>query len=439
MKFSVIVPAYNSEKYIAETLECLIAQSLGDIEIIVVNDGSTDSTPEIIDLYCAKHGNIRRVDQVNSGVSTARNRGLEEARGEFVLFIDADDLIGGNTLELFYNRMTQSNADIGICAVESFGYGGRVVNPYAAKLAVMDKIDVFDKLLLWNFVVSNKCYRRQRLVDSGVRFPLLRYTEDGAFFFRYVLLTTPEIIGVDGAVMRYRHHYPKDGFSATQSVHCELVDDGYKSLTSIYDCAVDALARHVSTCSDADGYLQEVAYKAEYITVLQLYRLIWQADDKAVNSIRKTFEHFTALMTDETLKKTALLYKDIAPVLCFSRAGLAEHPYLTAIIPNASPEVITSVYLQSMPSFELFVNEGTVVPEAWKDCENLHILPSKGFKAAARKAAKGEIILVFRGKAPLSSKLFKIISLLKKSKKFGFFPTPLIKLGAIILAKIRDR
>ncbi len=438
MKVSVIVPSYNSEKYIAETLDCLLAQTLGDIEIIAVNDGSTDSTPDIIDSYCKKHANIRRIDQENSGVSAARNNGLEHSAGEFVLFLDSDDLITADTLELFYNRLTETGADVGICRLERFGYGGSEFNPYADSLAAKDKIDVYDRLLLWNFVVSNKCYRRQRLVDSGVRFPRLKYTEDGAFFFNYILSSSPEIVGVKGAVMRYRRHFPKDGSSATQSVKYELVSDGFKSLKSIYDKASESLAKPDCPCEDAEGYLQEIAYKAVYLTVLQLYRLIWQADLPAIECIRETTEYFTALMNGETLKKSRLLYKDIGGELCFDRAKLAEKPLLSVIIPNATPSVIDSVYLQSMPSFELFVEEGVSIPPAWRGCENLRVLPAKGFKSAARKAAKGEMTFTFSGKRPLGSKTFKIISLLKQSKKFGFFPLPLIKLGAMILAKIRE-
>lgn len=438
MKVSVIVPAYNSEKYIAETLDCLLKQTLGDIEIIVVNDGSTDATPAIIASYCAKHGNIVHIDQENAGVSAARNHGLECARGEYVLFLDSDDLITPDTLELFYNRLNETGADIGICRLERFGYGGSEFNPYADLIAAKDSIDVYDKLLLWNFVVSNKCYRRQRLADSGIRFPQLKYTEDGAFFFNYILNTNPKIVGVRGAVMRYRRHFPKDGFSATQSVHYELVSDGYKSLAGIYDTAVRALKKPDCPCADAEDYLQEITYKAVFITVLQLYRLIWQADDDAIDCIRETVEHFTALMNEETLKKARLSYKDIGPVLYFDRAEIAANPILSIIIPHASREVIGSVYMQSMPCFELFVDSKADIPQAYRDCENLHVLPEKGFKAAARKAAKGKMVFAFSGKRPLLSKTFKIICLLRQSKKFGFFPLPLIKLGALILAKIRE-
>lgn len=169
MKISVIVPSYNAEKYIAETLDCLLAQTLGDIEIIAVNDGSTDSTPDIIDAYAAKDCRVIRVDQPNGGVSSARNNGLERARGEYVLFLDSDDLLSSRALELLCKRLDETGADMAICRLERFGYGGNEYNAFAEKLASCKTVDVYDKLLLWNFLVGNKCYRRERLVRSGVQ------------------------------------------------------------------------------------------------------------------------------------------------------------------------------------------------------------------------------------------------------------------------------
>ena len=88
MKFSVIVPAYNSEKYIEETLDCLLSQTEQDIEVIVVNDGSKDSTADIAERYAAEDSRVVYVYQENAGVSAARNNGIERARGEYMIFID---------------------------------------------------------------------------------------------------------------------------------------------------------------------------------------------------------------------------------------------------------------------------------------------------------------------------------------------------------------
>lgn len=95
MWLSYIIPLYNCEKYIAICLDCVLTQGLApdEYEVIVVNDGSTDKGAEIVERYCQKHTNFRLINKENGGVSSARNRGIDEARGEYVYFMDADDYL----------------------------------------------------------------------------------------------------------------------------------------------------------------------------------------------------------------------------------------------------------------------------------------------------------------------------------------------------------
>ena len=109
---SVIIPMYNAEKSIRDCLDGLIGQTLKSIEIICVNDGSTDSTPEIIREYADKDSRIRIVDQKNSGAGIARNHGMEIAKGEYFLFLDADDMFADNLCEEAYYKAKYDRADI---------------------------------------------------------------------------------------------------------------------------------------------------------------------------------------------------------------------------------------------------------------------------------------------------------------------------------------
>lgn len=109
---SVIVPAYNVEKYIRECLVSLVEQTFRDIEIVVVNDGSTDKTAEIIDEFARKDNRIKVITQENQGLSAARNRGIEQARGEYISFVDSDDWVDKDFLEKLYNTIIKYNADI---------------------------------------------------------------------------------------------------------------------------------------------------------------------------------------------------------------------------------------------------------------------------------------------------------------------------------------
>ena len=111
MKVSVIVAAYNAEKYVTETMESLANQSIDDYEIIVVNDGSKDHTIDILRDYESRYDNITVVDKENGGPSSARNRGLDLAKGEYVYFFDADDVLELDALEALYERAKEKRAD----------------------------------------------------------------------------------------------------------------------------------------------------------------------------------------------------------------------------------------------------------------------------------------------------------------------------------------
>lgn len=112
MQISIIVPAYNSANYLSQCLESLVTQDSIDFEILLINDGSTDATASICDSYLENDPRIRVFHQLNSGLSEARNLGLKEAIGEYVLFVDSDDWIASDACYLLYQRAKETNADI---------------------------------------------------------------------------------------------------------------------------------------------------------------------------------------------------------------------------------------------------------------------------------------------------------------------------------------
>lgn len=109
-RISVIVPVYNTEDYLEACLESILRQSFSDFEVIVVDDGSTDSCPGICDEYAARDCRIRVIHKINAGVSAARNDALDAACGEFVTFIDSDDRINPETFEKALEAADSSGA-----------------------------------------------------------------------------------------------------------------------------------------------------------------------------------------------------------------------------------------------------------------------------------------------------------------------------------------
>ena len=105
IKISVIVPVYNTEKYLERCIKSIINQSLTDIEIIVINDGSTDNSEQILKNFACKDSRIRIINQKNAGLSITRNNGLQIASGEYISFIDSDDYIHKDMIKILYDNI----------------------------------------------------------------------------------------------------------------------------------------------------------------------------------------------------------------------------------------------------------------------------------------------------------------------------------------------
>lgn len=157
-KVSVVIPAYNAQQYLGETLDCLAVQTLREIEVLVVDDGSADSTPEILREYSEKYPFIRAIRQENAGVAAARNRGIQEAAGEYLYFLDSDDLIEPDALEQLYQTARQHEAELVICKIQNFSRTGTSWQEHAGLLSQRDTINPYDYDLLWNYLVGNKLY-----------------------------------------------------------------------------------------------------------------------------------------------------------------------------------------------------------------------------------------------------------------------------------------
>lgn len=176
-KVSVIVPVYNSEKYLSQCLESIGNQSYGDIEIICINDGSTDESAEILNKYASKDKRIKVINQKNKGQSAARNAGLEAATGKYISFIDSDDVVDSRFFEILYTQAELTKSEIACCGfVKIYDKRGTVQNRDEINPTVYN--NPLDKLLsvrnFIQFTVWNKLYRRDLIKD-------FRFVEDNSF------------------------------------------------------------------------------------------------------------------------------------------------------------------------------------------------------------------------------------------------------------------
>ncbi len=193
-KISVIVPVYNVEQYLKKCLDSILSQTFSNIEIICVNDGSTDKSRKILEEYKKKDSRIIIVDKENGGLSSARNAGMKIAKGEFFSFIDSDDWVDITMLEKLYKNITVFNTDISICAVHQFDETNRKIddsNPYYT-LGYFDETftnNIFSYKDTKPFIMDvcvmawNKLYRRSLIDKCSAVFPDGLIFEDGPFFF----------------------------------------------------------------------------------------------------------------------------------------------------------------------------------------------------------------------------------------------------------------
>ncbi len=163
-KISIIIPAYNIQKYLGPTLDSVLAQTYENLEIIIVNDGSTDGTAAVMDTYAAKDSRIKAIHKANGGVTSARLRGVAEATGEYIGFVDGDDFIEPQMYQHLWENMNICHAEISHCGYQMV-FPSRVDYYYnTGKLIIQENDRGCADLLEGSFVepaLWNKLYRRE--------------------------------------------------------------------------------------------------------------------------------------------------------------------------------------------------------------------------------------------------------------------------------------
>lgn len=211
-KISVIIPVYNIAAHLQQCLDSVVGQTFSDIEIICVDDGSTDESPKILTNYAARDNRFQILTQENAGPGAARNAGLARAKGEYVIFLDSDDWFEADFLEQMFKQMRKTDADITICrAVEFDSRTGREISSewmlkkeYLPSKIIFSPEEISQYLFQFTYGMAwDKLYRREFLQKTGLRYPLLRNSEDLAFVFPS-LLAAKSISIIDKVLIHHR-------------------------------------------------------------------------------------------------------------------------------------------------------------------------------------------------------------------------------------------
>ena len=180
-EISIIVPVYQVEKYIRQCIDSILAQTFTDFELILVDDGSMDNSGKICDEYAEKDKRIRVIHKENDGLSDARNKGLDNASGNYFMFVDGDDYIAPNMAECLYKKISEAKADIAACNYRYIFEDGKKDFSTENKAEVINANEIFYNRKnernygFWT-VAWNKLYKREKF--KSLRFRFGKYHED---------------------------------------------------------------------------------------------------------------------------------------------------------------------------------------------------------------------------------------------------------------------
>lgn len=233
----MIIPAYNVESYIVRCLESISNQSLKDIEIILVDDGSTDKTLDLARTHAAHDARMTIITQENQYAGTARNKGLEIAQGDYLLFLDADDFFELVMFEKMYERATETDADTVICRSNYFDDGTQEVSALDFSLRFVDMERVYAgadlKDTLFRFCVGwpwDKLFKREFILAHDMQFQSLRTTNDAFFVFTAVALSE-RVSFVDESLVFHR----TNNQNSLQFTRSRSWENAWKAIDAIGD------------------------------------------------------------------------------------------------------------------------------------------------------------------------------------------------------------
>lgn len=218
---SVVIPVYNVETYLDACVRSVMKQTYSNIEIILVDDGATDNSGEMCDFYAKEDSRVKVIHKDNGGLSDARNCGIEVTKGEFITFVDSDDIVSCKYIETLYSLIKNNNADISICNCVHCFEDTDIQFSMSTYLEVLDSDSAINNLLYQKkFLVSawSKMYRRRFFED--VIFPVGMLYEDSAIMYK-IFEKAKTIVYSNAKIYAYFH---RNGSITTQKFDARNFD-----------------------------------------------------------------------------------------------------------------------------------------------------------------------------------------------------------------------
>lgn len=256
-KISVIIPVYNTENYLRECLDSILAQTFTDFEVLVINDGSTDGSVEICDEYAQKDARVKVFHKENGGVSSARNLGLDNAKGEWIAFVDSDDLLLDNALKNYFVITERESVDIIFSDYIVKSEHSQTVTKLQDSSANLDNISLIKDILdgkihgsLCNKFIKRKILEHQRLNSE------ISYMEDKLLLIQ-LLLESPRVLYMNKPTYVYNQN--------NDSVTNKLTRKSLQSIKRVNDILNDTLDNTVFS-----EYIFKMKYRYKMMLLMNL-------------------------------------------------------------------------------------------------------------------------------------------------------------------------
>lgn len=297
---SVIVPVYNGEKFIEQCIDSITNQTLKNIEILIINDGSKDNTLNIIESIAKKDSRVKVLNQKNSGVSAARNNGISKSLGKYIAFVDADDYIDETMYEKMYKKAEEFNSDIVICNVNDVLNGNKKISLNLNE-GIIDIKSLTEKEFLSNeyfnlgTAVWHKIFKSKLIKENKIKF--INYSEvasEDTLFNYEAMLKAKRLYCIDEALYDYKI--------------------SENSLTKSKSAKENMVKRCMNTVNIMSDFLSKNKIKDEnfidYITYWEFINALSYVNELKAKSLVNSIKEYSKISTfNKTIKKIALSSK----------------------------------------------------------------------------------------------------------------------------------
>ena len=288
---SVVVPIYKVEKHLVKCIDSIIEQSYRNIELILVDDGSPDSCPQICEEYRKKDSRIKVIHKQNGGLSDARNAGMEIATGEWITFIDSDDYVGINFLKELYSSAINTKADISICDYKSVSDDtGQEIKKTSTE--VFDNVKCLEEMYHprthgMEFVAWGKLYQTKLFKKNGIEYPVGKIHEDT--FTTYKLIYAAKRIAFCNAIEYFYRQREASIMTSSFNIKRLVTLDATRESCQFFEQAGENVLRNFAINAHFRNYVIVYSEMKKNSSNLENYKA---ERKKLVQNYRKDFRHY---------------------------------------------------------------------------------------------------------------------------------------------------